>query len=447
MAIPFAYNLRSVTQRPVSTATTALGIGLTVAIFIGALALAAGFRASLNYTGAPDNALVLRKGADSEISSGLPLENVNILKANPAVAVGPDGRPRASAEMVIVVNKQRLGQKGSSNVMLRGVDPAAPDLRGGITMVAGRMFTPGTDEVIVARRIAGRVANGNMGGTLRFEQRDFTVGGHFAAAGSAFESEIWGDANVLMPALHRTGYYQTLVFRMKDPSRYELIKKELEADPRLGVQVRHEREFYSAQSEMFTRIITVVGTFITVIMAVGAVFGAANTMYASIGARTREIAMLLVLGFGPGAVMLSFVVESVIISVIGGLVGCVLALPMNGITSSTTNFQSFSEMAFQFRITPAILLQGIVFSAVLGLVGGFFPALKASRQSLARAPRPGARAGVHPPCTESSPGEERGERARRTAAADEDDGAPAANRAGVGGGRGGGGRGAERRAR
>ncbi|HEY6193985.1 MAG TPA: ABC transporter permease [Candidatus Eisenbacteria bacterium] len=387
MAIPFAYNLRSVTQRPVSTATTALGIGLTVAIFIGALALAAGFRASLIYTGAPDNALVLRKGADSEISSGLPLENVNILKANPAVAVGPDGRPRASAEMVIVVNKQRLGQKGSSNVMLRGVDPAAPDLRGGITMVAGRMFTPGTDEVIVARRIAGRFANCNIGDKLRFEQRDFTVVGHFTAAGSAFESEIWGDANVLMPALHRTGYYQTLVFRMKDPSRYELIKKELEADPRLGVQVRHEREFYSAQSEMFTRIITVVGTFITVIMAVGAVFGAANTMYASIGARTREIAMLLVLGFGPGAVMLSFVVESVIISVIGGLVGCVLALPMNGITSSTTNFQSFSEMAFQFRITPAILLQGIVFSAVLGLVGGFFPALKASRQSLSRALR------------------------------------------------------------
>jgi putative ABC transport system permease protein len=387
MAIPFSYNLRSVLQRPMSTVTTAVGIGLTVAIYIGALALAAGFRASLVSTGAPDNIIVLRKGADSEISSGLSLDITNILKANPAVAVGPDGRPRASAEMVIVVNKQRLGQKGSSNIMLRGVDPAAPDLRGGITLVAGRMFTPGTDEVIVARRIAGRFAHCNVGDKLRFEQRDFTVVGQFTAAGSAFESEIWGDANVLMPALHRTGYFQTFVFRMKDPSRFELIKKELEADPRLQVQVKHERDFYAAQSELFTILITAIGTFITVIMAVGAVFGAANTMYAAIGARTREIATLLVLGFGPGSVLVSFVVESVIIAVIGGLVGCVFALPMNGITSSTTNFQSFSEMAFQFRITPQILAQGVIFSAILGLVGGFFPALKASRQSLSRALR------------------------------------------------------------
>jgi ABC-type antimicrobial peptide transport system permease subunit len=387
MAIPFAYNYRSVTHRPVSTATTALGIGLTVAIYIGALALAAGFRASLVTTGAPDNIIVLRKGADSEISSGVSLDETNILKSNPAVAVGPDGRPRASAEMVIVVNKPRLGQTGSSNILLRGVDPAAPDLRGGITMVAGRMFTPGTDEVIVARRIAGRFANCNIGDKLRFEQRDFTVVGQFTASGSAFESEIWGDANVLMPALHRTGYYQTFVFRMRDPARFEQIKKELEADPRLQVQVKHEREFYAAQSEMFTVLITAIGTFITIIMAIGAVFGAANTMYASIGARTREIATLLVLGFGPGSVLVSFVVESVIIAAIGGVVGCLLALPMNGITSSTTNFQSFSEMAFQFRITPQILGQALVFSALLGLVGGFFPALKASRQSLSRALR------------------------------------------------------------
>ena len=387
MAIPFSYNLRSVMNRPVSTATTALGIGLTVAIYIGALALAAGFQASLVTTGSPDNALILRKGADSEISSGISLEHANIIKAMPDVAVGPDGRPRASAEMVIVVNKDRLGQKGSSNVMLRGVDPAAPDLRGGIKLVAGRMFTPGTDEVIVAKRIAGRFANCNVGDRLKFEQRDFTVVGQFTAQGSAFESEIWGDANVLMPALHRTGFYQTLVFRMRDPARFAAVKKQMEADPRLQVQVLRERQFYAQQSEMFTTLITGIGLFITIIMAVGAVFGAANTMYAAIGARTREIATLLVLGFRPGAVMVSFIAESVIIAVLGGLVGCVLALPMNGITTGTTNFQSFSEMAFQFRITPQILIQGIVFAALLGLVGGFFPALKAARQSLSRSLR------------------------------------------------------------
>ncbi len=387
MAIPFSYNLRSVLNRPVSTATTALGIGLTVAIYIGALALAAGFQASLVTTGSPDNALVLRKGADSEISSGIPLDLVNIIKASPDVAIGPDGRPRASAEMVIVVNKDRLGQKGSSNVMLRGVDPAAPDLRGGITLVAGRMFTPGTDEVIVARRIAGRFANCNVGDRLKFEQRDFTVVGQFTAKGSAFESEIWGDANVLMPALHRTGYYQTIVFRMKDPARFAEIERQLESDPRLTVQVLKERQFYAQQSELFTTLITGIGIFITVIMAVGAVFGAANTMYATIGARTREIATLLVLGFRPFAVAISFVAESVIIAVIGGLIGCLLALPMNGITSSTTNFQSFSEMAFQFRVTPMILAQGLVFAALLGLVGGFFPAIKAARQTLSRSLR------------------------------------------------------------
>jgi putative ABC transport system permease protein len=358
-----------------------------VAIYVGALALGAGFKASLVSTGSPDNVLLLRKGADSEISSGISLEHTNIIKALPAVAVGPDGRPRASAEMVIVVNKPRLGQKGSSNIMLRGVDPSAADLRGGLTIVAGRMFTPGTDEVIVAKRIAGRFANCNIGDKLRFEHRDFTVVGQFTAKGSAFESEIWGDANVTMPALNRTGYFQTVVFRMKDPSQFEQMKKQIEADPRLQVDVKRERQFYDDQSQAFTSLITVVGTFITVIMAIGALFGAANTMYATIGARTREIATLLVLGFGPGAVMLSFLLESVILAVIGGVVGCILSLPMNGITSSTTNFQSFSEMAFQFQITPQILLQALVFSAVLGLIGGFFPALKASRQSLSRSLR------------------------------------------------------------
>jgi ABC-type antimicrobial peptide transport system permease subunit len=387
MAIPIAYNLRSVLSRPVSTATTALGIGLTVAIYIGALALAAGFRASLVTTGSPDNALLLRKGADSEISSGITLEQVNILKAHPAVAAGPDGRPRASAELVIVVNKPRLGQQGSSNVMLRGVDLAAVDLRGGVTIVAGRMFTPGTDEVIVAKRIAGRFANCNVGDKLRFEQRDFTVVGQFTASGSAFESEIWGDAAVLMPALNRTGFFQTFVFRMKDPAAFAAVKKELESDPRLPVQVQREREFYLAQSGTFTALITGIGTFITVIMAIGAVFGAANTMYATIGARTREIATLLVLGFRPFAVMTSFVLESMILALIGGIVGCLLALPMNGITSSTTNFQSFSEMAFQFRVTPAILAQALGFSVILGVIGGFFPALKAARQSLSRSLR------------------------------------------------------------
>jgi ABC-type lipoprotein release transport system permease subunit len=389
MAIPLIYNVRSALHRPVSTATTALGIGLTVAIFVGALALAAGFKASLVSTGSPDNALVLRKGADSEISSGVSLEAASIIRANPEVATGPDGRPLASAEMVVVVNKPRLGFAGSSNVTTRGVDPSAAGVRALVKMVDGRMFAPGTDEIIVGNRIARRFANCGIGDKLRFEQRDFTVVGHFEANGSAFESEIWGDAAVLMPAMHREGAYQTLVFRMKDPKQFDRIKKELESDPRLQVQVKREWDFYAEQSQMFTAIITVLGSFITAIMAVGAIFGAANTMFANVSSRTREIATLLVLGFRPWAVAVSFLFESVFISLMGGVLGCLIALPVNGITSSTTNFQSFSEQAFRFQVTPQILVTALVFSAVLGFVGGLIPAIYAARQPLARTLRGG----------------------------------------------------------
>lgn len=389
MAIPLVYNVRSVMNRPVSTATTAIGIGLTVAIFVGALALAEGFKASLVATGSPDNVLVLRKGADSEISSAITLEGADILRANPNVAAGPDGRPQASAELVVVVNKPRLGFEGSSNVTVRGVDPAAISTRADVQVVEGRMFSPGSDEIVVGHRIAKRFQNCEVGDKLRFEQRDFTVVGHFEAAGSAFESEIWGDAAVLMPAMHREGAYQTLVFRMRDPSQFARLKQELESDPRLQVQVKRESAFYAEQSELFTAIITVLGSFITAIMAVGAIFGAANTMFANVSARTREIATLLVLGFRPWAVAMSFLFESILISVLGGVIGCLIALPVNGITSSTTNFQSFSEQAFRFHVTPGILLTALVFSAVLGVIGGLFPALRAANQPIARTLRGG----------------------------------------------------------
>jgi len=383
MAIPISYNVRNVLQRPVSTITTAIGIGLTVTIFVGAMALAAGFRAALLKTGSADNAIALRKGADSEISSGVAREAAGILRALPDLVVGPDGRPLASAELVVVMNKPRLGQPGSSNLTVRGLDPSAVGVRAQVKIVEGRMFSPGSDEVIVGRRIAPRFANCVVGEKIRFQQRDFTVVGHFGAGGASFESEIWGDAAVLMPALGRDAF-QTVTFRMRDPSRFEALKKELEADPRLQIQLRRESEFYSSQSELLTNLIRFMGIFITAIMAVGAIFGAMNTMYAAVGSRTREIATLLVLGFGPGAIMASFMLESLILSLIGGAIGCLLALPINGITTSTTNFQSFSELAFAFRVTPAALLAGMIFAALMGVVGGFLPALRAARQPIAR---------------------------------------------------------------
>jgi len=274
-------------------------------------------------------------------------------------------------------------------VTVRGVDAGSLTLRDRVKIVEGRMFTPGTDEVIAGSRIARRFANCAVGDRIRFGQREFTVVGHFSAAGSAFESEIWGDNPVLMPALQRDDVFQSLTFRMRDPARFAALKKELEADPRLQIQLKRESEFYDEQSGLLSRAILPLGIFITIIMAVGAVFGAMNTMYAAVGSRTREIATLLVLGFSPFAIMVSFVFESVFLALIGGLIGCLIALPINGITTSTTNFQSFSEVAFAFRITPAALATGMIFAAAMGLVGGFLPALRAARQTIASSLRGG----------------------------------------------------------
>jgi ABC-type lipoprotein release transport system permease subunit len=389
MAIPLSYNVRNVMQRPVSTLTTAIGVGLTVAIFIGALALVSGFRAAMLTTGAPANAIALRKGADSEISSGIGRDAANIIRALPDVAAGPDGRPLASPELVVVTNKERLGQAGSSNVTVRGVDAGVVALRNQVKIVEGRMFTPGTDEVIAGARIVSRFANCAVGDHIRFGQRDFTVVGKFTAGGSAFESEIWGDNPVLMPALQRDDVFQSLTFRMRDPKRFDALKKELEADPRLQIQLKRESEFYDEQSGMLARVILPLGIFITIIMAVGAVFGAMNTMYAAVGSRTREIATLLVLGFSPFSILVSFVFESVFLALVGGAIGCLIALPLNGITTSTTNFQSFSEVAFAFRVTPMALLAGMFFAAAMGLIGGFLPALRAARQTIASSLRAG----------------------------------------------------------
>jgi ABC-type lipoprotein release transport system permease subunit len=229
--------------------------------------------------------------------------------------------------------------------------------------------------------VAPRFANCQVGDRIQFQQREFSVVGHFTAKGSAFESEIWGDAEVLIPALNRGNAFQTVVLKLKDTSRFPEVKEEWEKDPRLQIQLQKERQFYAGQSELLTNVIRALGVFITVIMAVGAIFGAANTMYAAVANRTREIGTLLVLGFSPFALMTSFVFESIFIAVLGGLLGCLFALPINGINTSTTNFQSFSEVAFAFRVTPPALIAGLIFAAVIGAVGGFLPALRAARHT------------------------------------------------------------------
>ena len=386
MAIPISYNVRNILNRPAATITTALGIAFTVAILIGALALASGFQAALLETGSDDNLLLLRKGADSEISSGIARDAVNIIRALPDVATGADGRPQVSAEVVVLTNKPRLGQPGSSNMTVRGIEPEALSFRSRVKVVEGRMFEPGAAEIIVGKRIANRFADCRIGERMRFGQQDFTVVGHFEAGGTAFESEIWGDNKVLMPVF-RGDVFQSVTFRMKDPSRYAALKKELEADPRLGVDVHREREFYNDQAGLLATTIRIAGVFIVIIMAVGAVFGAMNTMFAAVSARSREIAVLKILGFSSWSVMLSFMLESLFLALLGGAIGCLIALPINGIVTSTTNFSSFSEVAFAFRVTPVAMVVGLVFAAAMGVVGGFLPSLHAARQPLAQSVR------------------------------------------------------------
>jgi ABC-type lipoprotein release transport system permease subunit len=386
--IPLIYNLRSVRQRPVSTALTALGIGLVVSVFVAMLALANGFIAALATTGSSDNVLLLRRGADSELSSGIPREAISIISASPHIATGADGRPLVSPETYIVLNLRRPGgdEYAVANVVARGVSDKAFEVRRSIKVVEGERFRSGQSEVCVGAKLKGRFEHVNVGDVLRFGNRDWKVVCRFTADGSSFESEIWGE-NEQFQNVFRYNSFQDVAFRLKDPGGFDEAKRAFLADQRLQVDAHRESEFYASQSELLGNILRFLAIMITSIMAVGAVFGAVNTMYAAVSSRTPEIAVLLTLGFHPRSVLASFLAESAVIALIGGVVGCLLALPINGVVTSTTNWASFSEVAFSFRVTPQLLLGGVIFAVVMGVVGGFFPARRASKLPVIQALR------------------------------------------------------------
>jgi hypothetical protein len=380
MKIPILYNVRSVMQRPVSTALTALGIALVVAVFIGMLALANGFRVALARTGVPENMLILRRGADSELSSGLPRDAVSIITASPHVAVGSDGRPLMSPEVFVLIPLPRPGPDSNAvaNVVARGVSDRVWEVRANVRVTAGQRPAPGRAEICVGEKLVTRFEHTGLGDTLRFANRTWPVVCHFSAAGSSFESEIWGENEQFM-AVFRGDVFQVAAFRLADPSAWAEAERSLEDDRRITVDAYRESEFYASQSALLGSILEVLAVMITSIMAVGAVFGAVNTMYAAVAARRAEIAVLLTLGFQPRSVLASFLVESAIVAALGGVVGCVLALPINGLVAGTTNWASFAEIAFGFRVTPGLLGAGMVFAVVMGVVGGFFPARQAAR--------------------------------------------------------------------
>jgi ABC-type lipoprotein release transport system permease subunit len=387
MKIPITYNLRSMRARPVSTALTALGIALVVAVFIGMLALANGFASALVRTGSDQNVLVLRKGADSEMSSSIDRETASILASVPQAARGTDGRALVSPEVYVVIALGRIEDTtGMANVVLRGVSEQAWQVRQNLKMVEGRRPASGKNELCLGAKLVGRFPNTAVGQSMHFAGRPWEVVCHFTAGGSAFESEMWGENEQVMPAM-RGQVFQSVSFRLADPGGFEEAKRSLEADKRFTADVHRESEFYAQQSQLLGNILRILAVLITSIMAVGAIFGAVNTMYAAVSSRMPEIAVLLTLGFRPRSVLASFLIESAIIAGIGGVIGCLLALPLNGLVTSTTNWASFSEIAFAFRITPGLLLAGLIFAVVMGMLGGFFPARRASKVPVVQALR------------------------------------------------------------
>jgi putative ABC transport system permease protein len=386
MGLIGSYNLRSMIVRKGTAAMTAGGIAMVVAVFVMTLAIAQGFRATLVASGSPENAIVLRKGATAETVSAVMRPDVPLIESLPQIARGPDGRPLASSELVVIIALPRQTDNQPANVPVRGVGPRAFDVRDNMTFVEGRKFTPGTREINVGRLAVGRFKGLTLGSDVRFGAATWKVVGIFTADDAAFESELWGDVDLMMPAFQRNGY-QSMTVKLADPSMFDSFKAAIEADPRLYLVPQREQDYYAEQSRPLTTVIRVFGAFVTFILSIGAMFGAMNTMYAAVAYRTREIGTLRALGFSRFRVVTAFLAESVALALVGGVIGCILAIPVHGLSTGTTNFTSFSEVAFKFRITPALMAGGLLFSAVMGAVGGLLPAIRAARIPVARALR------------------------------------------------------------
>jgi putative ABC transport system permease protein len=386
VAIPFVYNLRSLWARWTSTVVAVLGIAGTVGVFVAMLSLARGFEATLVASGSERNAIVRRAGATSEMDSGVTLEQVRVIEDAPGIERASG--PLVSPEVVVVAAFPLKGHGSDGNAQVRGVSPKALAVRPTVRIVAGRFFQPGLTELVVGRNVAGSYAGLELGNTVRFGGGTWTVVGVFDAGGTAFDSELWCDASVLKQVYQRPhNLFQSVTVRLTSPDALTGFKDALTVDPRLTVQVDREVEYYAKQSRQLTTLITVLGTIVAVVMGIGAVFGALNTMYSAVAERSREIATMRALGFGTGSVATSFVVEALCIALIGGLLGCLAVLPLNGLTTGTMNWQTFSHLAFAFRVTPLLLVWGLMFALLMGLVGGVPPAIRAARARIAVALR------------------------------------------------------------
>ena len=381
------FGLMSLPQRRGSVAATVIGIAGVVAVLVGVLSIAAGFRRAMTASGSADAAIVLRSGADSEMVSGLGREETRLIADAPGVARNARG-PLSSSELFVIINLPKRSTGTDANVPLRGIDGPAMDVRDNMKIIEGRTFAPGKNELVVGRGAAREFAGLEVGSTVKVGRAAWPVVGIFSAGGGVAESEIWSDATVLQGAYQRGDSFQSVYTRLNSPGAFTAFKDSLTSNPRLSVKVERQSDYYAGQSETLTRLITTLGVLVAGLMAVGAVFGALNTMYSAVAARTREIATLRALGFGRGAVVVALMLESLVLALGGGALGAGLAfLAFDNFRAATMNWQSFSQVTFAFAVTPRLLVQGVLWATVIGLIGGLLPALRAARLPIAAALR------------------------------------------------------------
>jgi putative ABC transport system permease protein len=379
--IPLSYIARNLWVRRVTTLLTAGGMALVVYVFATVLMMSEGIRATLVATGQPDNVIALRKGAGAEINSGVDRVQASILESLPGIATDAAGQPLITKEPVVLNNLPKRGSGKPSNVTVRGTSERGLQLRPQVQLTEGRMFRPGTSEIITGKAIARGFQGAGLGESLRFAGRDWTVVGVFDAGRTGFDSEIWGDAEQMLQAFRR-GAFSSVVFRLADASQFDTLKAKLAEDPRLTVELKREAVFYAEQSEALAKFISILGTALSVIFSIGAIVGAMITMFAAVASRVGEIGTLRALGFQRGAVLLAFMLESLLLALVGGVIGLAAASLMQTVNISTTNFQTFSELAFQFKLTPGIAWQTLLFSLFMGFVGGVIPAWGAARMKI-----------------------------------------------------------------
>jgi ABC-type antimicrobial peptide transport system permease subunit len=386
MTIPFSYIVRNLATRKLTTVLTAGGMALVVYVFATVLMLAAGLRETLVATGQDDNVVVIRRASQSEVQSGVDRAQAAIVESLPEIATGEDGRKLVSMEPVVLISLPKRDTGRPSNVIIRGAMPAGVALRPQVRIVEGRMFRPGSSEIIAGRAVAKGFQGAGVGETMRFASRDWTVVGVFDAGRTGFDSEVWGDAEQMLQAFRRLAF-SSVIFRLADSDRFDAVKARLESDPRLTLEAKRETRFYAEQSEALAKFISYLGTTISVIFSIGAIIGAMITMYASVASRTAEIGTLRALGFSRAAILAAFLTEALLLGLVGGVVGLAAASAMQAVSISTVNFQTFAELAFRFTLTPAIVAYSLLFALLMGFVGGFLPAARAARMKIVDALR------------------------------------------------------------